>query len=300
MHNKLLYIIMIFVIIMHALDMNHITIYPITNKYYYNKCRVCPYRKKKTFNYYINSLKFTRLDEKKKLANKKYAKEYVIANFKEINVLSNLFVIKNPQDIFNVNINEKIIIKSTIGTGRNKIVNKINCKNHSKLFKIIKKWNSERHWSTTKLLKHTQLYEPQYDTDPNDNEILIEKFIEKLDEYSFHMVNGNILFIQTDRGGRMNRSTSLYDINWKLLKISCGDRKPAKGIHKPKSFNKMIKFCKDFYNKTKLEYVRIDMYDIHGKIYFGEFTFTPYACSCYMSDNYDEKIYNKIQQSNKV
>ena len=46
-----------------------------------------------------------------------------------------------------------------------------------------------------------------------------------------------------------------------------------KAIKKPRNFNKMLKIY-EILSKVS-PFVRVDLYSIKGKIYFGELTFTP-------------------------
>lgn len=46
-----------------------------------------------------------------------------------------------------------------------------------------------------------------------------------------------------------------------------------KVIKKPDSFDRMIKLSEQL--SKKIPFVRVDFYDINGKIYFGELTFYP-------------------------
>ena len=61
----------------------------------------------------------------------------------------------------------------------------------------------------------------------------------------------------------------------------------------------MKEFCYKFIEKTKFEFVRIDLYEINEKIYFGEFTFTPDNCLGKFTNNYDKILYDKyVKNSN--
>ena len=42
---------------------------------------------------------------------------------------------------------------------------------------------------------------------------------------------------------------------------------------KPKNFDKMIEICKEL--SMGIPFVRVDLYNVHGQIYFGELTFYP-------------------------
>ena len=44
-------------------------------------------------------------------------------------------------------------------------------------------------------------------------------------------------------------------------------------IHKPKNLSKMLQIASKL--SAKFKQVRVDLYNIKGKIYFGELTFTP-------------------------
>ena len=71
-------------------------------------------------------------------------------------------------------------------------------------------------------------------------------------------------------------------MNWNLQSFSIGDYPSANiEINKPSQFDLMksivSKLCKE------IDQVRVDLYEIDGKVYFGEMTFT--------SDNGMDKIY---------
>lgn len=72
---------------------------------------------------------------------------------------------------------------------------------------------------------------------------------------------------------------SFYDMNWHLHNEWKNPRKGAKSIEipEPENFDEMknlcYELCKDF------PFVRLDLYESNKKIYFGEFTFTPAACT---------------------
>ena len=68
-----------------------------------------------------------------------------------------------------------------------------------------------------------------------------------------------------------------YDMNWeKHEEWRRNDlKKPCKDIPKPETFELMKKICKDL--ASEFPFVRMDFYEVNGKLYFGEFTFTPAA-----------------------
>ncbi len=102
-----------------------------------------------------------------------------------------------------------------------------------------------------------------------------EEGMDDLTDYKFHCFDGEIKMCEVITG----RSTAkpafnYYDINWNLLPIrstrSAND--PSAVIPKPAQYDEMLRIAKKLANG--FPYVRIDLYLINGKIYFGEFTFT--------------------------
>lgn len=66
---------------------------------------------------------------------------------------------------------------------------------------------------------------------------------------------------------------NVYDLNWKLQPWNQYNYGNYSGtVPKPQNFEEMVKIatrlCEGF------SHVRIDLYDVDGKIYFGEMTFT--------------------------
>jgi hypothetical protein len=99
-------------------------------------------------------------------------------------------------------------------------------------------------------------------------------------DYKFHCFNGNVKFIQVDTDRFGNHQRTMYWPDWTLGYFNWCEEKefgddPANDVNprikKPKAYDKMIelseRLSKDF------DYVRVDLYDVKGKIYFGELTF---------------------------
>ena len=73
----------------------------------------------------------------------------------------------------------------------------------------------------------------------------------------------------------MEHKRSFYDRNWNYIDIKTDCNKLSNDIKKPKQLNQLIataeKLSEDF------PYVRVDLYCIKNKIYFGEMTFYPWT-----------------------
>lgn len=89
-------------------------------------------------------------------------------------------------------------------------------------------------------------------------------------DYKMHCFNGQLAFIQVDMDRSTNHKRVLYSKNWELLDCQWAYEKGYE-IPKPKVFNEMVKISEKF--AEDFIYVRVDLYVIDSKIYFGELTF---------------------------
>lgn len=129
----------------------------------------------------------------------------------------------------------------------------------------------KNHWELTK----------EFQYKPIKKKIIFEALL--LDEdnkipndYKFNCFNGKVEFIYAsiDREGLNYRK--IYDINWEPMDITWtapGDESKFQGpdIEQPIMFAEMIQYAEKL--SQPFPYVRIDLYNVNGKIYFGEFTF---------------------------
>ena len=55
----------------------------------------------------------------------------------------------------------------------------------------------------------------------------------------------------------------------------------------------MKDICKRFYEKTKINFVRIDFYEIDVEMYFGEYTLIPNLCVHKLNTQYKKYLVDK-------
>lgn len=134
-------------------------------------------------------------------------------------------------------------------------------------------------WLKRNLYNETQ--EWQYkDCKPR---IIIEKLLQDKDghipnDYKLHFINGKLEFVYCSVGRETVNKRNIYDENWNPLYFSWvepfKDSSNIRGeeIPAPKSFEEMKKIGKEI-AKDFPYYVRVDFYDVDGKLYFGEITF---------------------------
>ncbi len=90
-------------------------------------------------------------------------------------------------------------------------------------------------------------------------------------DYKIFCFNGKVKFILACGDRNKDITKVYYDLNWN--KLNCTKKEQKGKFDKPDNFEEMIniaeRLSKDF------KFVRVDLYNINGKIYFGELTFTP-------------------------
>ena len=106
--------------------------------------------------------------------------------------------------------------------------------------------------------------------------IMAERFMvpegaNDIEDYKFFCFNGKpeIMFIATDRS--MDVKFDFFDMNFNHIDIENIHPQSGNIIEKPASFEKMKELASKL--SEGMPFVRIDLYEIEGKVYFGEFTF---------------------------
>lgn len=135
--------------------------------------------------------------------------------------------------------------------------------------------------------------------------IIIEKYMtnddsDGINDYKFFCFNGKVklLFIATDRVNE-NEETKFdfYDENFNHLPIKNGHPNALVPPSKPLNFEKMKELAEIL--SKDIPHLRVDFYEINGKIYFGELTFSHWAGMVpFEPEEYDLILGNWIDISN--
>lgn len=118
--------------------------------------------------------------------------------------------------------------------------------------------------------------------DNSKRRIICEKYLDKdskgeFFDYKFFCFNGEPYYINVVTDSR--QKLSIYDIDGKKTKYRRSDIEPlTEDVKMPDNFEEMKKVAKKL--SEDFPHVRVDLYDINGKIIFGELTF--YGSSGYM------------------
>lgn len=241
----------------------------------------------KTFNEKLQWLKLNnRKPEYTKMVDKYEVKKYISSKIGEEYLIPTLGVYDKFEKIDFDKLPDRFVIKCTHDSGGIVI-----CKDKNKLdLKAAKnKINSS--------LKRNYYWHgrewPYKNVKPR---IIIEKYMEdpaqkELRDYKFSVFNGKVkcFAIHFDRFDGHN--ANWYDEKGNFLNISKSTSKsiPNKKLEIPKNLNKMIEIAEKL--SKDIPFLRVDFYEVSGKIYFGELTFFPASgLGKFEPEEWDEKM----------
>jgi len=99
----------------------------------------------------------------------------------------------------------------------------------------------------------------------------------ELRDYKFFCFDGEpkAMFIATDRSSHVSTKFDFFDMDFNHLPFTNGHPCAEKTPDKPKCFDEMIRLAKIL--SQGIKQVRVDFYEINGRVYFGEMTFSHWS-----------------------
>ncbi len=99
---------------------------------------------------------------------------------------------------------------------------------------------------------------------------------EDLRDYKFYCFNGEpkFLYLSESLSNHSKARISFVSMDWEKMPVKRNDYAEFDALpDKPVSFDLMIDLCKKL--SENIPFLRVDLYEINGKVYFGELTFFP-------------------------
>lgn len=230
------------------------------------------------------------------LVDKYAVKKHVAEIIGEQYVIPTLGVWDKPEDIEWDSLPEQFVLKTTHGGGNTGVVI---CKDKATFDK--EKAVAKLRESLKQDIYRT-LREWPYKNVPR--RILAEKFIEAenndLPDYKFFCFDGEVkaLFIGTERGTG-NVKFDYFDADFNHLDLVQTHPMSGKQIEKPACFEEMKEVASKL--SKGIPHVRIDLYEVKGKIYFGEYTFYHHGgCVPFHPQKWDDIFGSWIQLPEKT
>ena len=246
---------------------------------YFFKCGVFPdLDNPKTFGEKIQWLKLNNRKSEYTMMVDKYAvKEYVIGCIGEQYVIPTLYV-WDSVDAVNVDyLPEQFVLKTTYGGGSCGVVIckdklKFNLEDAKKELRRSDKYDiypTLREWPYKNVPR--RIIAEQFMQNENDEELL---------DYKFFCFNGIPRLCQVISERRTEEKIDFFDMEWNrmegligLVGLNPKVKNSTYMYERPKTFETMKGIATRL--SMNIPFVRIDMYEINGKCYFGEITFYP-------------------------
>lgn len=133
--------------------------------------------------------------------------------------------------------------------------------------------------------------EPHYKLIPH--RVYAEAFVGGMDDtvdYKFHCMNGKPRFCLTcsERESAGGLKLNLYDLEWQPMEGLQGPMKNDKEVARPALLDGMLAVARTL--AEGFDFVRVDVYEHEGRVYFGEMTFSPASGVLeYFTDDFIER-----------
>ena len=227
----------------------------------------------RTFNEKLQWLKlFDRHDEYSRLVDKYEVKEYVTDIIGEEYIIPTLGVWNSFDEIDFSKLPDKFVLKCTHDSGGVVIC-------HDKptfdFTAARKKLNHNMHM----IFYYNGREFPYKNVKPR---IIAEKYMESggndLIDYKFYCFDGSAKYCQVIANRSKDETIDFYDREWKhqpFIGLFPTAHHAPKPHHAPKHYDIMVNIADKLSQDVGAPFVRIDLYNIHDKIYFGEITFFP-------------------------
>lgn len=204
-------------------------------------------------------------------ADKLLVRDYVSKKIGDQYLIPLLKVFQKPDDIDFSKLPNSYVVKAAHGSGWNKIVRNSRNEDMAELKKMICYWlkanytrdkNGELHYEK---IKHRVLVE----------KLLLDDKKNIPSDYKLHcfaLENEARVIVQVDESRFSDHRRFFFSEEWERLPFSWGySDKNKPNPDKPESLSSLLHIAKIL--AEPFDYVRVDLYSIGGKIYFGELTF---------------------------
>jgi len=223
----------------------------------------------KTFNEKVQTRKiFDRRRGLSTWADKYAVREYVRTKIGEAVLPALYYVSADPLEIPFQELPMQYVVKATHGSGWIQIVRDDTTVDKQDLINRCLGWLSMNYSDLTR----EWIYR---DIPPR---IVIEEFLDDgtggpPKDYKFFVFGGKVKVIQVDLDRFIHHTRNFYDPNWTRLDCRLGYENFDAPVARPGNLGTMIDYAEAL--SDNIDFVRVDLYDIRGKVYFGELTNTP-------------------------
>ena len=110
-----------------------------------------------------------------------------------------------------------------------------------------------------------------------------------VNDYKIFCYNGKAKYIIVDVDRYIGHKRNFYDRDWNNLHVTSDCPASDREIPRPETLDRMLAVAEQL--SADFPYVRVDLYSVEGKVYFGELTFYPWSGYVqYTPDEWDYKF----------
>lgn len=240
-----------------------------------------------TFNEKLQWLKlYNRKPIFTRMVDKAEAKKYVEEAIGREYIIPTIGVWDSVDEIPWQNLPEKFVIKNTHDSG-----GLIICKDKSKLDipeakKVLEKFHKRQYFKRNREWPYLNV----------PHRIICEQYMVdesgfELKDYKFFCFSGKAYCFKVDFDRSKSHRANYYDLSGNLLPFgeTICPPDPKREIKLPENINEMVRLAEIL--SKDIPFLRVDFYNINGKIYFGELTFFPYSgFGTFTDEKWDYKL----------
>ncbi|MBR5781903.1 MAG: glycosyl transferase [Bacteroidales bacterium] len=240
----------------------------------------------KTFNEKLQWLKLNDIHEDyAEMVDKASAKEYVKKIIGEEYIIPTLGIWRRFDEIDFSKLPNQFVLKTTHDSGGVVVVSD---KSNFDIAEARRKLNKSLR--NNYFLQHREYPYKYIQPRIIAEQYMVDESTTELKDYKFFCFHGKckMLFIATDRS-LGDVKFDFYDTEFNHLPFMQGHPWATKEIQKPECFDEMIQIAEKL--SEGIPHVRVDLYNINGKIYFGELTFFHFSGNVpFIPHEWDNKI----------
>lgn len=251
-----------------------------------------------TYNEKLQWLKlYNRKPEYTTMVDKVAVKDYVASIIGPEYIIPTLGVWDSPNDIEWDKLPNQFVLKTNHDSGNNGVVVVMDVEKLKDLHykrNIINRLNQS-------LRKDAYTAGREWPYKNIERKVFAEQYMEDqtthdLRDYKFYCIEGTpiFLFVATERNipGEIAKFT-YFDMDFKPLDLRMAHPKSKHTIDRPLCFEEMKKMAEKL--AQGIPTVRIDLYEVNGKVYFGEFTFFPSGgLAAFHPDKWDKILGDRV------
>ena len=231
----------------------------------------------KTFTEKIQWLKlYNRKPEYTTMVDKYAVKQYVANIIGEEYIIPTLGVWDKPEDVDWENLPNQFVLKTTHGGGgggvvickdkkifdKNAAIDKLNESLSSDIYRGLREWPYK---NVPKRIIAEKFMAPEKSSAPKD-----------LPDYKFFCFNGEPKYCQVIRDRHTKETIDFYDMDWNhmlFVGLNPVARNGLTPVARPGNLDEMKDICRKLADSKS--FVRVDLYVVDDKSYFGELTLYP-------------------------